>query len=55
MGERQPVDEDIQDALDWARQRLKEMGVFEAEDGLRWANFTSLMSQTSAAPKSECG
>ncbi|MFE9686639.1 hypothetical protein [Streptomyces sp. NPDC006285] len=37
MGEPQPVDEDIQDALDRARQRLKEMGVFEAEDGLRWA------------------
>ncbi|MHB9864582.1 hypothetical protein [Streptomyces sp. YIM S03343] len=37
MGERQPVDEDVRDALDWARQRLKEMGVFEAEDGLRWA------------------
>ncbi|MGI5405193.1 hypothetical protein ACQEV9_00205 [Streptomyces chartreusis] len=37
MGERQPVSEDIQDALDWARQRLEEMGVFEAQDGLRWA------------------
>ncbi|MFC8131349.1 hypothetical protein [Streptomyces sp. NPDC057302] len=37
MGERQPVDEDIQDTLDWARQRLEEMGVFETQDGLRWA------------------
>lgn len=27
----------MQAALDWARQSLKEMGVFEAEDGLRWA------------------
>lgn len=37
MGERQPVDEDIQDTLDWARQRLEEMGVFGTQDGLRWA------------------
>ncbi|MFD9322404.1 hypothetical protein ACFWDQ_32960 [Streptomyces sp. NPDC060053] len=31
------MDEEMQAALDWARQSLKEMGVFEAEDGLRWA------------------
>ncbi|MFI8834906.1 hypothetical protein ACIGPN_28335 [Streptomyces afghaniensis] len=37
MGERQPGGEDIQDALDCARQRLEEMGVFKAQDGLRWA------------------
>ncbi|MCL6302969.1 hypothetical protein [Streptomyces kronopolitis] len=37
MGESGPVGEDIQDALDWARQRLEEMGVFTAQDGLRWA------------------
>src|SRR5882724_2726569 len=30
-------------ALDWARQRLKEMGVFEAEDGLRWAAAQGLV------------
>ena len=29
--------EKMQAALDWARQSLKERGVFEAEDGLRWA------------------
>ncbi|MFE6164264.1 hypothetical protein ACFQ7F_35700 [Streptomyces sp. NPDC056486] len=37
MGESGAVDEDIQDALDWARQRLEEMGVFTTQDGLRWA------------------
>ncbi|MEV5989235.1 hypothetical protein AB0L85_30320 [Streptomyces sp. NPDC052051] len=37
MGESEPVGEDIQDALDWARQRLEEMSVFTAQDGLRWA------------------
>ncbi|MBB5938947.1 hypothetical protein [Streptomyces zagrosensis] len=37
MGESEPVGEDIQDALDWARQRLEEMGVFMTQDGLRWA------------------
>ncbi|WP_244315505.1 hypothetical protein [Streptomyces albidochromogenes] len=28
---------DIQETLDWARQRLEELGVFATEDGLRWA------------------
>ncbi|ALP00196.1 hypothetical protein SHL15_9280 [Streptomyces hygroscopicus subsp. limoneus] len=37
MGERHLVGEDIQDALELARQRLQEMGVFETQDGLRWA------------------
>ncbi|MEV0226460.1 hypothetical protein [Streptomyces sp. NPDC050704] len=37
MGEQQPADEDIQDALDWARLRLKEVGFFAVQDGLRWA------------------
>ncbi|WP_405876543.1 hypothetical protein OG762_46550 [Streptomyces sp. NBC_01136] len=37
MGEREPADGDTQDALDWGRRRLEEMGVFAAQDGLRWA------------------
>ncbi|MCZ4513676.1 hypothetical protein O3Q52_37120 [Streptomyces sp. ActVer] len=37
MGKQQPTDGDIQDALEWARLRLTELGFFETQDGLRWA------------------
>ncbi len=37
VGEQQPTDGDIQDALEWARLRLTEAGFFKTQDGLRWA------------------
>ncbi|MFI5966416.1 hypothetical protein ACIA8J_30190 [Streptomyces asoensis] len=37
VGEQQPTDGDIQDALEWARLHLTELGFFKTQDGLRWA------------------
>ncbi|MFJ9547295.1 hypothetical protein [Streptomyces erythrochromogenes] len=36
-GEARSAEGDLQEALAWGRQRLEEMGVFAADDGLRWA------------------
>lgn len=40
------TDEEIRQALDWARKALDEMGVFERPDGLRWAAAHGLVIST---------